>query len=62
MPRVPTLDYRAVDRALRSLGFVVTRQRGSHVFYRHETAEPQRFLIMAAEIWRGHLCGRFSER
>jgi predicted RNA binding protein YcfA (HicA-like mRNA interferase family) len=34
MPRVPTLDYRTMDRVLRSLGFVVTRQRGSHVFYR----------------------------
>jgi predicted RNA binding protein YcfA (HicA-like mRNA interferase family) len=35
MPRVPTLDYRAMDRVLRYLGFAVARQRGSHVFYRH---------------------------
>ena len=35
MSRLPTLDFRTLDRALRSLGFEAARQRGSHVFYRH---------------------------
>lgn len=30
------LPYRKVDRLLRDNGFVPTRQKGSHVFYRHE--------------------------
>jgi predicted RNA binding protein YcfA (HicA-like mRNA interferase family) len=33
--RLPTLTFREVDRALGRLGFVATRQKGSHVFYRH---------------------------
>lgn len=29
------LTFSEIDRALRVLGFVVSRQRGSHVSYRH---------------------------
>ena len=29
------LDFRQVDKVLRYLGFMQTRQKGSHVFYRH---------------------------
>lgn len=36
MSRVPVLNFRKLDRALRKLKFHATRQRGSHVFYRHE--------------------------
>lgn len=35
MPRLPVLGFRELDQALRRLGFVAVRQRGSHVFYRH---------------------------
>ncbi len=35
MSRLPILDFRVMDRVLVSLGFVRTRQKGSHIFYRH---------------------------
>jgi predicted RNA binding protein YcfA (HicA-like mRNA interferase family) len=35
MSRLPVVDFRAMDRVLRNLGFERVRQRGSHVFYRH---------------------------
>lgn len=33
--RLPAIDFRRMDRALRRLGFEAVRQKGSHVFYRH---------------------------
>jgi predicted RNA binding protein YcfA (HicA-like mRNA interferase family) len=33
--RLPVLPFRDIDRTLTRLGFVATRQKGSHVFYRH---------------------------
>jgi len=33
--RIPAVTFAEVDRALRRLGFAVSRQRGSHVSYRH---------------------------
>ncbi len=35
MSRLPMLDYKTVERLLIHLGFIQTRQRGSHVFFRH---------------------------
>jgi predicted RNA binding protein YcfA (HicA-like mRNA interferase family) len=35
VPRLPVVAFRDVDRALARLGFVAVRQKGSHVFYRH---------------------------
>ena len=35
MTRVPSVSFRAMERALLRLGFEVMRQKGSHVFYRH---------------------------
>lgn len=35
MSRLRIIDYRTMDKLLRSLGFVVSRPKGSHVFYRH---------------------------
>ena len=35
MPKPPVLKPREVCRALESLGFVLVRQRGSHMQYRH---------------------------
>jgi predicted RNA binding protein YcfA (HicA-like mRNA interferase family) len=35
MPKPPVLKPREVCRILESLGFVVVRQRGSHMQYRH---------------------------
>ncbi|MFN0147215.1 MAG: type II toxin-antitoxin system HicA family toxin [Dehalococcoidia bacterium] len=35
MSDLPVLSYADVDRALRRLGFAISRQRGSHVSYRH---------------------------
>ena len=35
MTRLPIVDFRAMDKLLRGLGFERVRQKGSHVFYRH---------------------------
>jgi predicted RNA binding protein YcfA (HicA-like mRNA interferase family) len=35
MSRLPVVDARKMERVLLALGFVVVRQKGSHVFYRH---------------------------
>ena len=35
MPKLPVLKPREVCRILEGLGFVVVRQRGSHMQYRH---------------------------
>jgi predicted RNA binding protein YcfA (HicA-like mRNA interferase family) len=36
LTRLPTVDFRTVDRVLTRLGFSRVRQKGSHVFYRHQ--------------------------
>jgi predicted RNA binding protein YcfA (HicA-like mRNA interferase family) len=33
--RLPIVDFKTMDALLRRLGFVIVRQKGSHVFYRH---------------------------
>ena len=35
MKRLPSLDFRKMQKALLLLGFETVRQKGSHVFYRH---------------------------
>jgi len=35
MSKLPVVDARRMERTLEHLGFVKTRQRGSHAFYRH---------------------------
>jgi len=35
MTRLPIVDFKAMDKVLRGLGFERVRQKGSHVFYRH---------------------------
>lgn len=35
MTRLPVVGFRALDKALRRVGFQPVRQKGSHVFYRH---------------------------
>jgi predicted RNA binding protein YcfA (HicA-like mRNA interferase family) len=35
MSKLPIVDARTMERVLEHLGFAKTRQRGSHVFYRH---------------------------
>ena len=36
MSRLPAVDFKTMDKLLRKLGFRKVRQKGSHVFYRHE--------------------------
>ena len=36
MPKPPVLKSREICRILESLGFVMVRQRGSHMQYRHQ--------------------------
>ncbi|MCX6343764.1 MAG: type II toxin-antitoxin system HicA family toxin [Armatimonadetes bacterium] len=35
MTRLPIVDAKTLEKFLLQLGFVVARQKGSHVFYRH---------------------------
>ena len=35
MSRLPIVDYRTMGKVLVALGFQLTRQKGSHVFFRH---------------------------
>ena len=35
MTRLPIVDFKTMDKVLSHLGFDRTRQKGSHVFYRH---------------------------
>lgn len=35
MTRLPIVDARAMEKFLLRLGFEISRQKGSHVFYRH---------------------------
>lgn len=35
MTKLVLVDFKAMDRLLRQLGFEQVRQKGSHVFYRH---------------------------
>lgn len=35
MTRLPTVNFKTVERVLLRLGFQIVRQKGSHVFYRH---------------------------
>jgi predicted RNA binding protein YcfA (HicA-like mRNA interferase family) len=36
MSKLPIVDFAMMDKLLKSLGFMAVRQKGSHVFYRHE--------------------------
>lgn len=35
MSKLPLVDAKALERLLFALGFIKTRQKGSHAFYRH---------------------------
>jgi predicted RNA binding protein YcfA (HicA-like mRNA interferase family) len=48
MTKVPSLGYREVVAALRRAGWVVVRQRGSHIRLQKETADETLRLIVPA--------------
>jgi len=33
--RLPSVDFKTLDKVLLNLGFEQVRQKGSHIFYRH---------------------------
>lgn len=35
MSRLPVVNYKVLSKVLSKLGFEITRQRGSHVIFRH---------------------------
>lgn len=39
MSRLPVVDFRIMNKVLLHLGFKATRQKGSHVFYRHSSGK-----------------------
>jgi predicted RNA binding protein YcfA (HicA-like mRNA interferase family) len=48
MTKVPNLDYRAVIRALQRAGWIVVRQRGSHVrLQRRVSGETLKLVVPA---------------
>jgi predicted RNA binding protein YcfA (HicA-like mRNA interferase family) len=48
MTKVPSLNYDQVVRALQRAGFVVVRQRGSHIrLQKHMPAEVQKIIVPA---------------
>ena len=48
MMKVPSLDYHVVVRALRRAGWVVVRQRGSHIRLQKTTREETLKIIVPA--------------
>jgi predicted RNA binding protein YcfA (HicA-like mRNA interferase family) len=36
MSKLPMVNFKTMDKLLHHLGFAAVRQKGSHVFYRHE--------------------------
>ena len=48
MTKVPSLDYHEVVRALRRAGWVVVRQRGSHIRLQKTTPEETLKIIVPA--------------
>jgi len=45
-PKLPVAKPREVIRGLKKLGFIVQKQRGSHVFLYHPTITPERYIIV----------------
>ncbi len=35
MTKLPIINFKKLDFILKNLGFIVVRQKGSHVFYKH---------------------------
>jgi predicted RNA binding protein YcfA (HicA-like mRNA interferase family) len=48
MTKVPNLDYQAVIRALQRGGWIVVRQRGSHIRLQKRTASETLKLVVPA--------------
>jgi predicted RNA binding protein YcfA (HicA-like mRNA interferase family) len=36
MTKLPIVDFKKMEKVLLRLGFVSVRQKGSHIFYRHQ--------------------------
>lgn len=36
MSKLPMVNFKTMDKLLHRLGFTAVRQKGSHVFYRHQ--------------------------
>jgi predicted RNA binding protein YcfA (HicA-like mRNA interferase family) len=36
MSRLPIVNFKKMEKILHYLGFVAVRQKGSHIFYRHQ--------------------------
>ena len=49
MSRLSVVRFKEMEKIRLALGFEIVRQKGSHVFYRHLTAEPLRFQITREE-------------
>lgn len=50
MTRVPSLSYRLVINALQRAGFVVLRQRGSHIRLQKRTEQKMIKIVVPAHI------------
>jgi predicted RNA binding protein YcfA (HicA-like mRNA interferase family) len=54
MSRLPIVDFKTMNSLLLTIGFEVVRQKGSHVFYRHQDGRTTTVLIMQGGIYLGH--------
>ena len=59
MTKLVLVDFKTMDRLLRQLGFEEVRQKGSHVFYRHDDGRTTTFPIIPAGTWLAPCCGRY---
>ena len=47
MTRLPVVNFRTMEKVLLNLEFQIVRQKGSHVFYRHEDGR----VMFSASGW-----------
>ncbi len=45
-PKLPVAKPKEIIRALKKLGFVIQKQKGSHVFLYHPESFPERYIII----------------
>lgn len=52
MSKLPVVNFKTMEKLLLQLGFEVSRQKGSHVFYRHPDGSKDLARRLIREILR----------
>jgi predicted RNA binding protein YcfA (HicA-like mRNA interferase family) len=45
-PKIPVAKPKEIIRALKKLGFIIQKQKGSHIFLYHPEIYPERYIIV----------------